>query len=92
MLGSKYQSILAPAFSYRRARGMLAERRISQKALAEASGLSIVQVNNIMTGVKAPGELARIKLAWGLEKLGIDPAQVFDLPSASETKTRSVGE
>lgn len=71
----------AGAFDYRRARSLLAERMVTQRKLAEASGLSENTINHAFRGGYVPGELARLKLAHGLEALGIDPEQVFGAPS-----------
>jgi transcriptional regulator with XRE-family HTH domain len=56
----------------RRLRGLLAEAQVTHTAYARASQLSRAYVSNILTGRMKPGELARIKLARGLELLGLD--------------------
>ena len=73
-------------FNYRRVRGALAERMVSQKELAGASRLSHHLVNRLLNGHEPPGELARYKLRDGLESLGIDTRMVFTEPTESETK------
>ncbi len=69
-------------FDYLRLRGALAERRLTYRELARVSGLSVSLINMLMTGTRTPGELARIKLGWGLTALGIDPAMAFGISSA----------
>jgi hypothetical protein len=58
-------------FDLPRVRGALAARRIPHKRLAEAAGLSPHYVYKILCG-GSHGELARIKLARGLEQLGLE--------------------
>ncbi len=54
-----------------RVRGLLAARRIPHKALAEAAGLSQHYTSKILCGQRC-GELARIKITRGLERLGVE--------------------
>src|SRR5690242_14515960 len=61
-----------PSFPWRRLRGILAEAQLRYPDLAEASGLHLNTVQYILTGDRVPGELARVKLARGLRKLGLE--------------------
>lgn len=54
-----------------RVRGMLAAQHISHKTLAEASKLSREHLCRVLNGLPC-GELARIKIRRGLERLGVD--------------------
>lgn len=56
----------------RRLRGILAERRITHRELARASGLARTYLSSILSGTMRPGELAQIKIARGIAALGLD--------------------
>jgi hypothetical protein len=60
-----------PAYDIARLRGLLAERRITHTAFAHACGLSIAFTSRILNGHRC-GELARYKMADGLQRLGLD--------------------
>ena len=59
-------------FDSRRLRGLLAEERITYTSFAAACGLSRAFLSHILAGRRLPGELARIKIARGLQRLGLD--------------------
>jgi transcriptional regulator with XRE-family HTH domain len=63
---------LSPTFSPSRLRGLLAERRITLEEFARACGLTRDHVGVVLLGKRAPGELARFKMARGLAALGLD--------------------
>jgi hypothetical protein len=55
----------------RRLRGVLAARQISHADFARACGLNRTFTARILTGYQ-PGELARLKIAYGIHSLGLD--------------------
>ena len=63
--------MLALTIDYRRLRALLAYNGISHKRFAQACNLSPVHVSRILSG-QNPGELAQLKIASGLTKLGLD--------------------
>jgi hypothetical protein len=59
-----------------RLRGVLAVKRIPHKALAEAAGLSTWYCCRILAESARPGALARVRLAAGIARLGIDESEL----------------
>jgi hypothetical protein len=55
-------------------RALLARRRITHRAFAEACDLSIPYMSRILVGSAVPGRLGRLQLMAGLERLGLDQA------------------
>jgi hypothetical protein len=62
----------APAIDIPRLRGLLAERRITHRQFAQVCELGRAYASSILAGSVEPGELARFKLAAGLQRLGLE--------------------
>ena len=65
-------------------RSLLANRRLTARRLADASGLSACHVGRILRGDSDPGELALIRLRSGLCKLGLADLAERALPDTGE--------
>jgi transcriptional regulator with XRE-family HTH domain len=66
-----------PPLDLPRLRGVLAMRRISRKAFAEAAGISQHYAYRILAGSARPGELSRMKFAAAICRLGLDDEEVL---------------
>lgn len=60
-----------PELDLSHVRGVLAERHVTRKTLAEASNLSREHLCRVLNGQKC-GELAQFKIRHGLARLGLD--------------------
>jgi transcriptional regulator with XRE-family HTH domain len=65
-----------PPIDIRRLRGLLAERHITHRQLAQACGLGRPYTSSILSERVTPGELARFKIAAGLQRLGLEVPHV----------------
>ncbi len=75
MLG-KYDRRI-PRVNVEQLRGALAEKRYTSGDLADAAGLSHYHTSHILRGGYEPGEMARLKIARGVERLGLDTSRVL---------------
>ena len=59
-------------FDARTLRGLLAQERITGTRFAQVCGLTQAYMSQLLSERRRPGELALIKIARGLEALGLD--------------------
>ncbi len=70
-------------FDARALRMILAAEMVTRRRFAKVCGLDEAHLINIVNGRKAPGELARIRIARGLAKLGLSLDTTVGGPDAA---------
>jgi hypothetical protein len=64
--------LCADRIDMQRLRTVLKDAQISQRAYADACKLSCTWISLVLNGHERPGELGRIKMLRGLERLGLE--------------------
>ncbi len=71
---------LAPPVDVERLRRLLEERGVSVREFARAAGVGVYHIYPILKGDLNPGVAARLRIARGVLRLGLDAEQVLREP------------